>query len=293
MIDWDKVRIFRSVAKAKSVVEAASNLGIHQSVVSRHVTSLENDLGTKLFHRHARGIILTEQGSYLLEASEKMAKQMNSAQAKISDFKKVSKGNLNVTTTHGFGNLWIGSKLPYFFEKNPEINIHLILDEKTLDLAMREADVAIRMKEPSQADLIRRKLRDTQMGLYCSKSYAKNNALPKTMEDLENHRLISQHHKSMLSPAASKYIQEVFNYGSNLQMFVNNYLGVYQSITNDLGIGIIPNYVSGVVEDLIPVFPDFMSDAIQIYLAYSYELRDSKRVMAFRDFVVKEIKVAS
>jgi len=292
MLDWDKVRIFRIVAKSQSVIQAASTLGIHQSVVSRHISSLENDFGTKLFHRHARGIILTEQGSYLFEASEKMAQQMNAAQAQINDFKRASKGNLKVTTTQGFGILWFGPKLPKFFAANPEINIHLLLNEKTLDLPMREADVAIRMKEPSQADLIRRKLMGSRMGLFASVSYAQKHALPLSLEGLASHRLITQNYSSMLSPAASVYIRDVFNYNPSCQMVVNNYYGVFQSIINDLGIGILPDYVSNVVEGLIPVIPDAKSDEIPIYLAYSYELRDSKKVIAFRDFILSEVKLA-
>ncbi len=293
MLDWDKVRVFRIVAKSKSVLQAASTLGLHQSVVSRRISSLENDLATKLFHRHARGIILTEQGNILLEAAEKMAQQMNSAHSRLNDFKDTAKGELRITTTLGFGTLWLGPKLPVFFATNPDINIHLLLDEITLDLPMREADVAIRMKEPSQADLIRRKLMTTRMGMFVSTQYASAHKLPETLEELINHRLISQNYTSLVSPAASEYIREIFSYNSSSLMIVNNYFGVYQSILNDLGVGILPNYVLEEVDDIVPVIPKTLSNEIPIYLAYSYELRDSKKILAFRDFVLSEIRLKS
>ena len=124
-----------------------------------------------LFHRHARGLILTEQGELLLDATRSMNKRIEAATARIRDSEEEVFGELRVTTTTGFGTLWLAPRLTKLYEQYPDLKIDLMLEERVLDLPMREADVAIRMKEPSQADLIRRRLMSINMRLYASPRY--------------------------------------------------------------------------------------------------------------------------
>ena len=157
-MDWDKLRIFHSVADAGSLTHAGESLHLSQSAVSRQIRALEESLGVTLFHRHARGLILTEQGELLFDATSDMSKKLDNAEARIRDSEDEVYGELKVTTTVGFGTLWLAPRLPQLYEKYPDLNVELMLEERVLDLPMREADVAIRMKEPSQADLIRKRL---------------------------------------------------------------------------------------------------------------------------------------
>lgn len=157
-MDWDKLRIFHAVADAGSLTHAGDVLHLSQSAVSRQIRALEESLNTTLFHRHARGLILTEQGELLFDATSAMNKRLDAASARIRDSEEEVFGELRVTTTIGFGTLWLAPRLPKLYEQYPDLNIDLMLEEKVLDLPMREADVAIRMKEPSQADLIRKRL---------------------------------------------------------------------------------------------------------------------------------------
>jgi DNA-binding transcriptional LysR family regulator len=161
-MDWDKLRIFHAVADAGSLTHAGDTLHLSQSAVSRQIRALEESLNTTLFHRHARGLILTEQGELLFDATRRWPSGSTAAEARIRDSEEEVFGELRVTTTIGFGTLWLAPRLPKLFEPTPICKIDLMLEERVLDLPMREADVAIRMKEPSQADLIRRKL----MGVY-------------------------------------------------------------------------------------------------------------------------------
>ena len=165
-MDWDKLRIFHAVADAGSLTHAGETLRLSQSAVSRQVRSLEESLNTTLFHRHARGLILTEQGELLFDATNSMNKRLEAASARIRDSEEEVFGELRVTTTTGFGTLWLAPRLPKLYEKYPELKIDLMLEERVLDLPMREADVAIRMKEPSQADLIRKRLMTIKMRLF-------------------------------------------------------------------------------------------------------------------------------
>ena len=170
-MDWDKLRIFHAVADAGSLTHAGDVLHLSQSAVSRQIRALEESLDATLFHRHARGLILTEQGELLFEATHAMRKRLDAASARIRDSEDEVYGELRVTTTTGFGSLWLAPRLAHLYEKYPDLNVDLMLEERVLDLPMREADVAIRMKEPSQADLIRKRLMTVKMRLYASEYY--------------------------------------------------------------------------------------------------------------------------
>src|SRR5690554_1816349 len=177
-MDWDKLRIFHAVADAGSLTHAGDTLHLSQSAVSRQIRALEDSLNTTLFHRHARGLILTEQGELLFEATSSMAKRLETAAARIRDSEEEVFGELRVTTTTGFGSLWLAPRLPALYAKYPDLKIDLMLEERVLALPMREADVAIRMKEPSQADLIRKRLMHIRMRLYASPSYLAKRPAP-------------------------------------------------------------------------------------------------------------------
>lgn len=176
--------------------------------MSRQIRGLEEALDTTLFHRHARGLILTEQGELLFDATVAMVKRIDAATARIRDSEEEVFGELRVTTTTGFGSLWLAPRLSKLYDKYPELNIDLMLEERVLDLPMREADVAIRMKEPSQADLIRKRLMNIRMRLYASPDYLAANGTPETLEDMSQHRLICQNTRSAQVSAGLNLVQE-------------------------------------------------------------------------------------
>ncbi|MCT8328623.1 LysR family transcriptional regulator [Albidovulum sediminis] len=288
-MDWDKLRIFHAVADAGSLTHAGDTLHLSQSAISRQIRALEESLNTTLFHRHARGLILTEQGELLFEATRSMNKRLDATAARIRDSEDEVYGEIRVTTTTGFGTLWLAPRLPALYEKYPDLKIDLMLEERVLDLAMREADVAIRMKEPSQADLIRRRLMNIRMRLYASPEYLAERGMPETLDDLSNHRLICQHANAAQVQAGGVLVQHLLTYDIRSTLTVNNYYGVLQAVRSHLGIGVLPDYLTEDFPTLVRVFPDVESGEVPVFLAYPEELRHSKRVAAFRDFVTDEI----
>ncbi|WP_372605023.1 LysR family transcriptional regulator [Actibacterium sp.] len=288
-MDWDKLRIFHAVADAGSLTHAGDVLHLSQSAVSRQIRALEESLNTTLFHRHARGLILTEQGELLFDATVAMSKRLDAAEARIRDSEEEMIGELRVTTTTGFGTLWLAPRLPKLYEKYPDLKIDLMLEERVLDLPMREADVAIRMKEPSQADLIRKRLMTLRMRLYASRAYLDERGVPESASDLHNHRLISQNPKAPQVAAGALMVQELMQHDIASTLTVNNYFGVLQGVINNLGIGALPDYLTEDFPDLIRVLPEIESSEVPAFLAYPEELRHSKRVAVFRDFVTEEI----
>jgi DNA-binding transcriptional LysR family regulator len=288
-MDWDKLRIFHAVADAGSLTHAGDALHLSQSAVSRQIRALEESLNTTLFHRHARGLILTEQGELLFDATQAMVKRLDAAAARIRDSEDEVFGELRVTTTTGFGTLWLAPRLTALYDKYPALKIDLMLEERVLDLPMREADVAIRMKEPSQADLIRRRLMNIRMRLYASPLYLEKNGTPAKRDDLSQHRLISQHVGTPQVAAGAILVQELMSHDIPSTLTVNNYFGVLQAVLNNLGIGVLPDYLTDDFPDLVHVLPEVESADVPVFLAYPEELRHSKRVAAFREFVMEEI----
>lgn len=290
-MDWDKLRIFHAVAEVGSLTHAGDALHLSQSAVSRQIRGLEESLNTTLFHRHARGLILTEQGELLFDATSAMIKRLDAAEARIKDSEEEVFGELRVTTTTGFGTLWLAPRLTNLYEKYPDLKIDLMLEEKLLDLPMREADVAIRMKEPSQADLIRKRLMHVHMQLYASPAYLAAHGTPESIEDLASRRLICQNPRSAQVGAGQQLVQQILAHDVPSMLTVNNYFGVLQAVLHDLGIGALPDYVTLDFPELVPVLPELKSVPVPVFLAYPEELRQSKRVQAFRDFVQEEILI--
>jgi len=288
-MDWDKLRIFHAVADAGSLTHAGDRLNLSQSAVSRQIRGLEESLNATLFHRHARGLILTEQGELLFDATRTMAKRLETASARIRDSEEGVFGELRVTTTTGFGTLWLAPRLAKLYEQYPNLKIDLMLEERVLDLPMREADVAIRMKEPSQADLIRKRLMTVQMQLYASRGYIDKFGWPETIEEICDHRLICQSLRSAQVGSAAVMVQKLMTHNPKSLLTVNNYFGVLQGVLQDLGIGVLPDYVTEDFPDLVQVLPNEDTNGVPVYLAYPEELRHSQRVSAFRDFVQNEI----
>jgi DNA-binding transcriptional LysR family regulator len=288
-MDWDKLRIFHAVADAGSLTHAGESLALSQSAVSRQIRGLEDTLGTTLFHRHARGLILTEQGELLFDATRSMTKRLDAASARIKDSEEEVFGELRVTTTLGFGSLWLAPRLQHLYDRYPDLNIDLMLEERVLDLPMREADVAIRLKEPSQADLIRRKLMTIRMRLYATQDYVDAHGAPEDASDLGRHRLICQNPRAIQVAAGAQLVQRLLTEDIPNRLLVNTYFGVLQGVLNGLGIGVLPGYMEVDIPGLVRVLPDVHSSDVPVYLAYPEELRQSRRIAAFRDFVTEQI----
>ena len=195
-MDWDKLRVFHAVAEAGSFTHAGDTLNLSQSAVSRQISALEEALQVPLFHRHARGLILTEQGESLNRTVREVFAKLAMTEALLTESKEKPAGRLKVTTTIGFGSSWLAPRLPAFLEQYSDITMQLLLDDTDLDLAMREADVAVRMHTPKQPDLVQRHLTSIEWHVCASPEYLKKHGTPKTAEDLDAHKLIlfGEHH---------------------------------------------------------------------------------------------------
>ena len=290
-MDWDKLRIFHAVAEAGSFTHAGDVLNLSQSAVSRQISALEEALQVPLFHRHARGLILTEQGEAMNRTVREVFAKLAMTEALLTESKEKAAGRLKVTTTTGFGGTWLTPRLPAFLEAHPDITITLILEDGDLDLGMREADVAIRMHPPRQPDLVQRHLADIHLPICAAQSYLDRSGTPAAIEELDSHRLVlfgSYHPPSpeinwlagVGRPNGSKRL-------STLE--VNNLAAMADAIEAGLGIGSLPHYMLNNRPGIKKILTGVKSPVIEAYFVYPEELRTSKRVAVFRDFLLSEM----
>lgn len=290
-MDWDKLRVFHAVADAGSLTHAGDQLHLSQSAISRQIRGLEEQLGATLFHRHARGLLLTEQGELLYAATHEMTKRLTQAAAQIKDSKEEVFGDLRVTTTAGFGTTWLAPRLPALFEAHPDLSVNLILTEDTLDLGMREADAAIRFGEPTQADLIRRPLMRVRMRLYASDEYLEKHGTPTSPEDLLERRFISFSPDAPQPSATRGWVNSKFSSERKSHLTMNSYFGVLKAALTGLGVAALPDYVTRGYPELINVLPEDTSPSFTVFFCYPEEMRRSQRVLAFRDFLLEQIEL--
>lgn len=291
-MDWDKLRIFHAVAEAGSFTHAGEVLNLSQSAVSRQISALEDSLRVPLFHRHARGLILTEQGELLYRTAHEVFAKLSMAEALLTESRERPRGPLKVTTTVAFGSTWLAPRVRGFMELYPEIEMHLILDDRELDLSMREADVAIRLSPPRQADLIQRHLLTVHMQAFAAPSYLKKHGLPNKPEDLDKHRLIV-YGQDMRPPVPDvNWLLRVGTPENRLRrpaLTVNNVYAIMQAVAAGAGIGGLPEFMIQEGSDLVQILPELEGPRIDAYFVYPEELRGTHRVEVFRDFLLRQV----
>ncbi len=292
-MDWDKLRIFHAVVEAGSFTHAGDRLNLSQSAVSRQVSALESSLQVSLFYRHARGLKPTEQGEMLYRTAHDVFAKLAMAEARITESKEHPTGPLKITTTVAFGSVWLTSRIKKFVNLYPEIDVSLVLADTELDLSMREADAAIRMEPPSQADLIQKHLLKMRYHVYAAPSYLEERGTPLNPEDLDDHSLIVYGEDARPPVDNLNWLLEAGTKNGlkrRPSLQVNSIYGIFRAVQSGLGIGALPDYMSREVGNLVEVLPELRGPTLDTYFVYAEELRKSKRIVVLRDFLVNEMR---
>ena len=291
-MDWDKLRIFHAVSDAGSFTRAGDALNLSQSAVSRQVSSLEASLKTPLFHRHARGLLLTEQGELLYQTVHDVFHMLTMAEAQLSERQERPSGPLKITTTVALGSTWLTPRIKEFVELYPDIEVSLQLTDGELDLTMREADVALRMGAPRQPDLIQRQILQVRTHVYGSRDYLREFGYPQQPEDLDHHRLIVYGEAQPLPVTTINWLLEVGAQPGHQRrpaFTVNNLYGMYLAVQGGLGLANLPDYMVPPDSNLVQVLPEISSPPTQCYFVYPEEMRHSKRIEVFREFLLRKV----
>jgi DNA-binding transcriptional LysR family regulator len=291
-MDWDKLRVFHAVAEAGSFTHAGEALNLSQSAVSRQISALEESLSVPLFHRHARGLILTEQGELLYSTAREVFAKLAMTEGLLTESKDRPKGPLKVTTSVAFGSSWLTPRIREFLELYPDIQVSMVVDDSELDLSMREADVAIRLTPPRQPDLVQRHLLTVRIHVYAAPDYLKKHGTPQRPEDLDHHRLIVYGDESRAPVSNINWLLEAgVKPGRERRpiLQVNNTYGIFRAVASGLGLAALPDYMAVEAPDLVRVLPELTGPPVEAYFVYPEELRTSKRISVFRDFLIRKV----
>jgi DNA-binding transcriptional LysR family regulator len=290
MMDWDKLRIFHAVASAESFTRAGEQLNLSQSAISRQISSLEESLNVSLFHRHARGLLLTEQGEILFRTVADVLNRLTAAENLLHDSKERPKGPLKITAPTAIGTMWLTPHMKEFCDLYPDIQVTLLVDDRELDLTKREADVAIRLTPARQGELVQKKLTALNNSLYASNEYLKQYGTPKKPSELAEHHFIAYGGDDRLpfsqvnwglKAGATKPREPYFR--------INSMRGMVKAVEAGIGIAGLPDYMVQGMDNVKRVLPELHGPVTEVYYIYPMELRNSKRVRAFKEFMVRKL----
>lgn len=292
-MDWDKLRIFYAVAEAGSFTHAGETLNLSQSAVSRQISTLEESIGVSLFHRHARGLILTEEGELLHKAAAEIFGKLAMIEGQLADSRQLPEGPLRITVAEFIGSTWLAPKLAQLREQHPDIQLTMLLDDRILNLSMREADAAIRLFKPEQPDLIQKQLTNINFHICASKAYLKAKGTPKTIKDLKKHTLIG-YPENVPAPFADPNwlfrMADLEGESALNTIMVNSIYGIFETVKAGAGIAALPDYMIAKDENIVQILPETVRPPVEVYFVYPEERRHSKRIGIFRDFLIKTVE---
>ena len=291
-MDWDKLKIFHTVAEASSFTKAATILNLSQSAISRQIQSLEQDLKIQLFERHARGLVLTDNGKYLFQTAHEVISKLKDVEATLSDEKDQLKGKLTVTTVVSFGTTWLTPRIQEFMTLHPDIEIELIFDDKELDLSTRQADIGIWMRRPKQLNYIQKKLINLHYHIYGSQKYLEKNGYPKNINDLNKHRFITYGRGApspVFNPDWALKLGAKDNQKRKPVMKVNSVYGLLLAVQSGVGLAALPDYITNNQPNLVKVLPEVEGPLTETHFVYPASMKNVARVTAFRNFIFSKV----
>jgi len=291
-MDWDKLKIFHTVAEIGSFTKASVILNLSQSAISRQIQSLELELKTQLFERHARGLSLTENGEYLFKTAHEVISKLKDVESTLIDKKNKPSGKLTVTTVVSFGTTWLTPRIQEFMKLNPEIEIELIFDDKELNLSTREADIGIWMRRPKQLNYIQKKLIDINYHIYGAAKYLEQYGHPKNLSELNKHKFISYGRGApspVFNPDWALKLGVKDNKKRKPIMKVNSVYGLLLAVQSGVGLAALPDYITVSVPNIIRVLPQIEGPKTEAHFVYPQSLKNVARVIAFRNFLYSKI----
>ena len=289
-MDWDKLKIFHAVTQAGSFTKAAEVLNLSQSAISRQIQSLEYELKCSLYERHARGLSLTDNGEILYKTANEVISKIKDVESSLMDKKDKPSGKIIVTTVVGFGGIWLTPRIQEFMEKNPDIEVELIVTDQELDLSTREADIAIWMRQPKQLNYIQKKIIDINYHIYGSSKYLEKNGVPRSVKDLDKHKLIT-YGRGTPSPLSQK--EWILKVGTKAKrksvMKVNNIYSLLLAVDSGVGLAALPDYMVIGKPGMVKVLGEVNGPKYEAHFVYPQSLKNVARVKAFRDFIFNKV----
>ena len=288
MFNWDDVRYFLTLHRQGTLAAAGAALTLDPTTVGRRLVKLEEGLGARLFDRTPTGYVLTEAGHRLLPRAERIEREALGVERDVAGEDQKLEGVVRLTATEMLTTRFIAPQLRRFRERYPEIQLELHCTNLDVNLARREADIALRLARPTQEDLIIKRLSFIHLGLYASLDYVDRYGLPK--DSLAGHQMILFANTRPFR-RENEWIEARMN-GAQLALRSDSVSAIYSATVAGTGIALLPCLVADHDRHLVRVPVEGAPEPRQIWQAVHKDLRDSARIRAVLDFVGKTMTPA-
>ena len=285
--DWNQVRAFLATAEEGSLSAAARALNQTQPTLSRQVTGLEKSLGVTLFERGHRRVQLTAAGLELLEHVRAMADAANRVSLAASGQSQAIEGRVCITATEMLASYYLPPMLRKLRERAPGIVAQVVASDELRDLIRREADIAIRHAQPTQPDLVARRIGSLRGRIYAARRLLDEVGVPRSFDDLAGQDFVGIEDTDSLIVGLREQGLEL-----RLEQFrVHAASGncMLQLIREGLGFGFLPMDTGRLFDDLVCVLPELFNPEIPVWLVSHRELRTSRRIRVVYDLLAEEL----
>lgn len=284
MFDWNDLKYFLAVARHGSTTAAAKVTGVNQSTVQRRMVELERRIGQPLIHRHASGYQLTEFGQSLLPKAEDLEQAALAIERQTRLYASDLSGVVRLTCPEPLVSRLNGSQLlEQFQQKYPDIRVEFVMSDGYLDLSKGEADVALRSGEPTDENLVGKKIADSIWAVYASRSYVQQSGMLHTAADIGAHAIVG-FDGALANHRAAKWLASVAP-NARVGARNNSVLGVLHAVKSGLGVAPLPTTIADMHDDLVQVLPPVEEMNRGWYLLAHPDMRKTPRVRAFFEFV--------
>jgi DNA-binding transcriptional LysR family regulator len=282
VLEWSDLRVFLAVSTSSSFTAAAKAVHLDQTTVGRRIASLEATLGTKLFRRGRDGLALTAEGHEVLRLAREMEVAALALERRVAGRDRAAQGPVRMATIETFGSRFLAPRAPEFCQEHPEIEWTLVTSSRTVSLTRREADVAVRLERPPQADLVVRKLGTYAYALYASPSYLAKRAAART--DLAAHDVLGFDEELSSIPESIWLSERTHRYA----LRSNSFSVLERAAMAGAGVAVLPCFLADAREDLVRVDPSEDVSARSLWIVVHAELATQTRVRAVVDFVTRQ-----
>lgn len=290
---FSDIMVFLKVIEQQSFSGAARSLNISKSIVSKNVARLEKQLGVQLLVRNTRRLAMTEAGRLLFEHCSEVEHHLKQAEHAISHVQEKPQGLLRVGASAGFATWHLGPAIVEFLSQYPEIDVQIEIGGRDEDLIKHNLDLAIRIGDLPDSNLIARKLTARPMRVCASPEYLKRHGVPKHPRDLANHNCLLY----IGSPTGEEW--HFTKKGESLRIPIKgnfsstNSQVLEKAAVSGLGIVMLPGYL--MIQDqqagrLVGLLEDYLPPAINIHVVYPHTRYVPPKVRVFIDFLTKRFQ---
>jgi DNA-binding transcriptional LysR family regulator len=290
LTETQELLVFNCVVKHSSFAKAAEELNLSPSGVSRIVTRLEERLGARLVQRTTRKLSLTEAGTAFHARSSQIIADLQEAEAEVQTAMLRPRGNLKVTASLVFGQLYLAPLMDRIMGQFPEMSVELILTNRFVDLIEEGVDLAIRIGALSDSRLIARRLCANRRVLVAAPSYLARRGVPRHPSELVDHEVVV--FTGWTRPREWKLIgsEGPLTVSVNGRVATNNIEVLNASAIKGLGITVgatlsVDNAL--LTGELVRVLPDYQFEPSAIFAVYPSARQLSAKVRAMVDFLVE------